>query len=1328
MKKLNRKGFTLVELLAVIVVIALVLGLSGYGIINAYNKSKNKVIVLNEKSIFEAARIYSTEAKDDEWKDYNDKEYFCTTIQRLKNAGLLKKEAKSEEHEDFSLITVERNISTLNVDNTEFVSDDENLVELCNIRFYTIHYDYNVEGVNGRVPDDQKGEVSTEERPISTIINSYVPVREGYSFKGWNTEADGTGSMYAANGEFVYQYEGIVTLYAQWERNSYTIEYYLGNNEPTEGATKIGELNNCTPSRSCTLNSWNSFNRSAPYSDEGWEFAGWTTSSDSTEVIYNDGDSKNFSNNKDDVIRLYAIFTRKVTFYSGINKSSSKKENQYYNPYCFDSENCRNYYTSVDIPSAKAISGWTGIGYTTVDNIAGSKDDLESIGKDIYSNSIRRNPSYNPELYSMYQRELTLKFNKNGGTGTVPDIKSYQYYNTGNVIADAKFTLPNSSFSRTGYTFGGWNNKADGTGNETYGPNTEYLFKLSVDNSNTTKTFYALWANNDYSIIFDSNSGGNATGNMASMSCRTGTEYTLNQNNYSWYGHTFTGWNTKADGSGTTYADKAKVKNLVSSGSITLFAQWNDNTYTITFANNGATSIGSTSLVCIKGVECDLPSITREGYEIIGWGISASSTEPVSDPYIGDRNIKLYAITKKVFTLTFDANGSGLELENVSGSTGSSSRRVVSCNLYKTATSCNYNTPKINGNTSYNNGFFYSTNKNETRPYAGGTSGLLYAGALGHSNASVNGTTYYVAYKKVTTTFEPNAAKLDGGTSTISKSCNASLGYYNDSGVEIIGKSCSITAPTISRDGYTLIGYNKDSSATTSALSSGGSLTASNGAKYYAITKKVISLTFDANSSGFELENVSGSTGNTSRRVVSCNIYNTDTSCNYNTPKINGNTTYNNGFFYSTNANETRPYASGTSGLLYAGATGSLNPSSSGTTYYVAYNKVTISFYPNGAKLDNGTSTVTKSCNASLGYNGKYTSCSITAPTISRNGYTLIGYNKSAGATTSALSSGGSLTASGNANYYAVTSKEVKLTFNDNGSGLAIEGATNGVATVSCTKYNTDTSCKIKKIPKIANGTTYSTGYYFSSDPNEANAYGVINNNSVSHMYAGYDSDTGVEKSNSITYYVAYGKINVTYNSNGATISGGTSSCVYPLNNNSCALLSPSITRTGYTAVGWSLNSNDTTADWAPNTTKSINSNGNRISNYTYYAITKQKADNNYKVYLYKNGGRWANGGSDPKTFNYVNSASISEFPPVGYGLRRLYGWRVGSSSSSNIVRYTVDSAENGKNLYAYWSIGNCTCNYNKECEVDNGTLTACVNNVCVFTDSAGNNIGYVCQ
>ena len=59
----------------------------------------------------------------------------------------------------------------------------------------------------------------------------------------------------------------------------------------------------------------------------------------------------------------------------------------------------------------------------------------------------------------------------------------------------------------------------------------------------------------------------------------------LNANKYSRTGYDFDGWNTVADGSGTSYANGESVKNLTSINGTTvpLYAQWKPKTYTVIY-------------------------------------------------------------------------------------------------------------------------------------------------------------------------------------------------------------------------------------------------------------------------------------------------------------------------------------------------------------------------------------------------------------------------------------------------------------------------------------------------------------------------------------------------------------------------------------------------------------------------------------------------------------------------------------------------------------------------------------------------------------------------
>ena len=126
---LNKKGYTLIELLAVILIIGLILVLSTYGIIKAVKSSKEKVTTLSEKSIKEAAETYATEKNDDSsyWLDITDKEnkYFCITIEELMNKGLLDKKAESTKFKKSDFVLVKKNKVTNVNSKAEILTKDK---------------------------------------------------------------------------------------------------------------------------------------------------------------------------------------------------------------------------------------------------------------------------------------------------------------------------------------------------------------------------------------------------------------------------------------------------------------------------------------------------------------------------------------------------------------------------------------------------------------------------------------------------------------------------------------------------------------------------------------------------------------------------------------------------------------------------------------------------------------------------------------------------------------------------------------------------------------------------------------------------------------------------------------------------------------------------------------------------------------------------------------------------------------------------------------------------------------------------------------------------
>ena len=76
---------------------------------------------------------------------------------------------------------------------------------------YDLSYD-----LNGS-EDKQPADFATVECVTETELVTDQPVREGYSFEGWNTAANGSGTSYAAGDKV--ELDAPVTLYAQWKKN-----------------------------------------------------------------------------------------------------------------------------------------------------------------------------------------------------------------------------------------------------------------------------------------------------------------------------------------------------------------------------------------------------------------------------------------------------------------------------------------------------------------------------------------------------------------------------------------------------------------------------------------------------------------------------------------------------------------------------------------------------------------------------------------------------------------------------------------------------------------------------------------------------------------------------------------------------------------------------------------------------------------------------------------------------------------------------------------------------------------------------------------------------
>lgn len=156
----------------------------------------------------------------------------------------------------------------------------------------TLNYDGNGAGVTNVPPSESK---DVEPNTFAEFtVSSTVPERAGYTFKGWNTKADGSGASYSA-GATVKVFAGTSeTLYAQWVTGMNTTLMYDANHgtgapdaeskdvaEGTDGEFIVSDVE---PTR------------------YGYKFAGWTENSDGSGQKYQ----------KDDTIKIPAGQTKTI--------------------------------------------------------------------------------------------------------------------------------------------------------------------------------------------------------------------------------------------------------------------------------------------------------------------------------------------------------------------------------------------------------------------------------------------------------------------------------------------------------------------------------------------------------------------------------------------------------------------------------------------------------------------------------------------------------------------------------------------------------------------------------------------------------------------------------------------------------------------------------------------------------------------------------------------------------------------------------------------------------------------------------------------------------
>jgi uncharacterized repeat protein (TIGR02543 family) len=161
-----------------------------------------------------------------------------------------------------------------------------------------------------------------------------------------------------------------------------------------------------------------------------------------------------------------------------------------------------------------------------------------------------------------------------------------------------------------------------------------------------------------YTINFDSNGG---KGTMKEQKVSEGQKVSLSKNTFKRDYYAFTGWNTKADGSGTAYGDEEQITDLVGVGeSITLYAQWESNLCTITFDPTGGTVSEEARKAEKNAVVGELPTPVKKGYKFLGWFTAAEGgTQIAKDTNVGNtEKVTYYAHWEgQEYIIYYNGNG-----------------------------------------------------------------------------------------------------------------------------------------------------------------------------------------------------------------------------------------------------------------------------------------------------------------------------------------------------------------------------------------------------------------------------------------------------------------------------------------------------------------------------------------------------------------------------------------------------------------------------------------------------------------------------------------------
>jgi len=404
--------------------------------------------------------------------------------------------------------------------------------------------------------------------------------RVGYTFAGWNTAADGSGTPYADRAP--YPFDVGATLYAQWAATQYPISYDL------VGGT-AGEV---SPS-SYTVE--DRITLSAPVR-AGYTFAGWTGT---------------------DLAAPTAVVTIPTGSLGARSYVATWSKNAV--TVTFDANGGSGSMDPQNGASAAPLAGnaFTRTGYT----FAGWSTAADGSGTS-YADGAQYPFDTGTTLYARWTLiRYQISYDLAGGTAGAANPARY-------TVEDGDLTL--SAPTREGYTFAGW------TGTDLSSPT--MVVRIPAG-SLGDRSYVATWTQDAVTVVFDANGG---TGTMASQSDAGASS--LAANVFTREGYVFTGWNSKADGSGVLYEDGARY---AFDADVTLYARWMVRIFAISYDLGGGAESGAgggaanPTTYTIEDGAITLSAPSRDGYAFAGWAgtdlLAPTTTVTIPAGSFGDR-------------------------------------------------------------------------------------------------------------------------------------------------------------------------------------------------------------------------------------------------------------------------------------------------------------------------------------------------------------------------------------------------------------------------------------------------------------------------------------------------------------------------------------------------------------------------------------------------------------------------------------------------------------------------------------------------------------------